>query len=400
MSILGSTFGRALAGVGEAGASIAQKYIDDEILRNRAQAMADIQRNSAVQQTKDIDAYQNDPTRRDALRGEATKDQEATEAARLRGDINRATNSELTEAETKRAAALAKASAQAAADVNRDATLKNGGDPEYIKALTKIAQAGRDPSAVAAHAAQTALAQFQLASAKKVADLQDELTSAISSGDQKAEEQARLKLDAIQGKGGKADKFYAVAENAGKAMAPALKVLADPAADPAAKEEAQQTIREQRALMTAAAKRAGVDLTEASKGSAPYEEGQEIRGKTDGKIYIVKDGVPVLKGQQSAAPAAAPSPRAAPASTLPSVQTGDAVLNSMGAENEQKLAGVEQQYRAAKAELQSAISSGGNPQAQIAAAQKLQGIRNSYTQLANSLFGNNAQRYVDKLNSI
>jgi hypothetical protein len=48
-------------------------------------------------------------------------------------------------------------------------------------------------------------------------------------------------------------------------MAPALKILADPVADATAKEEAQQTIREQRALMTAAAKRAGVDLTESSR---------------------------------------------------------------------------------------------------------------------------------------
>jgi hypothetical protein len=36
----------------------------------------------------------------------------------------------------------------------------------------------------------------------------------------------------------------------------------------------------------------------------------------------------------------------------------------------------------------------------VAAANKLQSIRNEYATLANSLFGNNAQRYIDKLNSI
>jgi hypothetical protein len=54
--------------------------------------------------------------------------------------------------------------------------------------------------------------------------------------------------------------FYTSAENASKAMAPALKILADPVADPAAKEEAQKTVRQLRAFVEDAAKRAGVDL--------------------------------------------------------------------------------------------------------------------------------------------
>jgi hypothetical protein len=370
--------------------------------------MADIQRNSAVQQAKEIDQYLNDPTRREVLRAETVKDTEAVDAQRLKGDIKRAESTELTDAEGRRAGAIAKASATATAEVQRDATLKNGSDPEYIKALTKIAESNRDPSAVAMHAAQTALAQFNLASAKKVADLQDTLTKAIAAGDTKAEEQARSQLEALQGKGGKAEKFYAVAEAAGRAMAPALKILADPAADPAAKEEAQQLIKSQQALMTAAAKRADVDLTEAGKAPVPpgaielLRKDPSTRDQFDAK-YGAGRAAEFLGAPQSpgaSTPAAPERPTAAPAaSTQPSNRTGDAVLNSMTADREQKLAGVAEQYRAAKAELQAAAGSG-QQQAAVAAANKLQSIRNEYATLANSLFGNNAQRYIDKLNSI
>lgn len=407
MNILGSTFGRALAGGGMAAADLANRYITADLQAQRDQAMADIQRNSAVQQAKEIDQYQNDPGRREGLRTESVKDLQAQESTKLKSDIDRASSTELTDAEGRRAGAIAKASATATAEVQRDTTLLNGSDPKYIAALTKIAQANRDPSAVASHAAQTALAQFQLASAKKVASLQDELTEAIANGDAKAEEQARLKLEGLQGKGGKAEKFYAVAEAAGRAMAPALKILADPVADATAKEEAQQTIREQRALMTAAAKRAGVDLTEASRVPEAQAHAQAQAALAAGAPLEavnkrLQDGgyapiqAPAGKGGASATAAA---PVAPAASTQPSNRTGDAVLNSMTADREQKLAGVAEQYRAAKAELQAAAGSG-QQQAAVAAANKLQSIRNEYATLANSLFGNNAQRYIDKLNSI
>jgi hypothetical protein len=49
-----SLFTSALAGAADAGSKVLNKYIDDDILRNRAQVLADIQRTSAVQQEGDI----------------------------------------------------------------------------------------------------------------------------------------------------------------------------------------------------------------------------------------------------------------------------------------------------------------------------------------------------------
>ena len=48
MGILGSAFGRALAGAGQAGAAIANKYIDEDLAKQRAQAFADIQHANTV----------------------------------------------------------------------------------------------------------------------------------------------------------------------------------------------------------------------------------------------------------------------------------------------------------------------------------------------------------------
>lgn len=98
MSVLASAIRGGLAGLGAGAAGIANKYIDEEIAAQRAQMLADIQRNSAVQQTKDIDAYTNDPSRRERLRAEEAKDLEARSAATLRGRINEETNPDLRQA--------------------------------------------------------------------------------------------------------------------------------------------------------------------------------------------------------------------------------------------------------------------------------------------------------------
>jgi hypothetical protein len=382
VNILGSTFGRALAGGGMAAADLANRYITADLQAQRDQAMADIQRNSAVQQAKEIDQYLNDPTRREVLRAETVKDTEAVDAQRLKGDINRANSKDLTDAEGRRAGAIAKASATATAEVQRDATLENGSDPKYIAALTKIAEANRDPSAVAAHAAQTALAQFQLASAKKVAALQDTLTKAIAAGDTKAEEQARSQLEALQGKGGKAEKFYAVAEAAGRAMAPALKILADPAADPAAKEEAQQLIKSQQALMEAAAKRAGVDLGGATTNEDPILKAlQANRDAAGNKGGGGKPAVPAASGQDK---------KAADKSTEPELSAIDRQIYS-------ELQPLATEYADARAKFQAAARSG--DQNAIAYWQKpLVESAKKLRQAADSRLGNGAQRYLQTLN--
>lgn len=98
MSVLASAIRGGLAGLGAGAAGIANKYIDEEIATQRAQMLADIQRNSAVQQTKDIDAYTNDPSRRERLRAEESKDLDARNAATLRGRVSEETNPDLRQA--------------------------------------------------------------------------------------------------------------------------------------------------------------------------------------------------------------------------------------------------------------------------------------------------------------
>lgn len=63
MSLLGSAFGRALAGGGAAVSSISAKFIDEELAMNRAQALAELQRTNAKNIREDDDAFRNDPTR-------------------------------------------------------------------------------------------------------------------------------------------------------------------------------------------------------------------------------------------------------------------------------------------------------------------------------------------------
>lgn len=58
-----SKFSRALAGAGAAVASIASKYIDEEMAMARAEALADLQRRTAGAIRDDDDAFRNDPTR-------------------------------------------------------------------------------------------------------------------------------------------------------------------------------------------------------------------------------------------------------------------------------------------------------------------------------------------------
>jgi len=63
MSILGSAVGRALAGGGAAVASLASKYIDEDLAQQRMQAHAELQRLTAKNIREDDDAFRNDPTR-------------------------------------------------------------------------------------------------------------------------------------------------------------------------------------------------------------------------------------------------------------------------------------------------------------------------------------------------
>jgi hypothetical protein len=255
MGILGSSLGRGLAGAGAAVADIANKYIDQALAAQRAQLLADIQRNSAVQQTKDIDAYQNDPGRRALLRTESGKDTAAAAEGALAADRTRATDPTLRQA--------AKDVLSDRAQAETEAEISRGNNPLYLKAKSNEAKATHIESA--ASLAQASLARFQMGVAQKTQDLREKLADAVRRGDDKEEAALRAQLDAFADKGGKKEKFYAIAEKAGAAISAALKSANDPNADENTKREAMATVRQQRALMERAAKDAGVDISDAAK---------------------------------------------------------------------------------------------------------------------------------------
>lgn len=104
MSLLGSALGRALAGGSQATAHIASRYIDEQLLAQRAQALADIQHANMVR----ADQHQNSPERRELMRKEAGKDVESAGAAETRALIERTGNTGLRQAEIDRTNAITK----------------------------------------------------------------------------------------------------------------------------------------------------------------------------------------------------------------------------------------------------------------------------------------------------
>lgn len=63
MGIMGSALGRALGGFGAGVSALANKYVDEDLAKQRAQALADIQRMNAKLIREDEDAFRNDPNR-------------------------------------------------------------------------------------------------------------------------------------------------------------------------------------------------------------------------------------------------------------------------------------------------------------------------------------------------
>jgi hypothetical protein len=115
MSLLGSTFGRALAGGGKAAAGIAAKYIDDEIARNRAQAIADIQFANSQRTRKADFEFENDPGNVATRVGTADTLYQAAEQSKKKADIGRMNDPELNTAKDADALREATRKAEAAA---------------------------------------------------------------------------------------------------------------------------------------------------------------------------------------------------------------------------------------------------------------------------------------------
>lgn len=145
MGLLGSAFGRALSGAGEAAQQLARRYIDDEILRNREEAFADLRVRTAGTIREQDDAFKNDPTRvaRDRQR---TQDDTvaARETARQQAPLDAQTAREVEAARlndgTLNEAARKKAAddAAAAAKSKNDQTKAEASDEQLLAARAKI----------------------------------------------------------------------------------------------------------------------------------------------------------------------------------------------------------------------------------------------------------------------
>lgn len=125
MGLMGSAFGRALAGGGRAAADIASKYIDAEIERNRMQALADIQRTSAQNTRKDQLQFDTDPNNISARVGAARTSAIETGRTANTVDAERLSDSTLRQAKIEAEKAKAEAERSREADKLEDPRLRN-----------------------------------------------------------------------------------------------------------------------------------------------------------------------------------------------------------------------------------------------------------------------------------
>lgn len=136
-----SLFTNALAGASSAGAEIANKYLDEKILRDRAQVLAELQRQSAKTIREDDDAFKNDPTRIARDRENRVADVQAVGTAQsevaLAGERAKVTDERLNQGRRDQAAR----DAALAHQTKIDQTMADAKNPAYLKAVADIENA-------------------------------------------------------------------------------------------------------------------------------------------------------------------------------------------------------------------------------------------------------------------
>lgn len=98
-----SIFKRLVGGAAQAGAQIANKYLDDQIAAQRAQMLAELQRTTAGQIREDDDAFRNDPMRVQRDRDRRAADIEADGKVRRQQKVADLTDPDLVTAESSKA---------------------------------------------------------------------------------------------------------------------------------------------------------------------------------------------------------------------------------------------------------------------------------------------------------
>jgi hypothetical protein len=178
-----SLFTNALAGAADAGSKVLNKYLDDEILRNRAQVMAGIQRTSAVQTEKDLTEYRQSPEVVDrGIANDVRRTNEVGDAQNsvaLRGKRNEASDQTITAGLVDRGRQVAQADADVRLDAQRRALTELGG------LETKLA--GDKADAVAkAQAKYREKPQHAPTPAEKLAQIKDALGRDLSPQEKEA----------------------------------------------------------------------------------------------------------------------------------------------------------------------------------------------------------------------
>lgn len=180
MGIMGSAFGRALGGFGAGVASLSNKYIDEDLAQQRAQAMADIQVATAGKIRQADDEFKNDPTR--IARDRATKRDDAIAAGATAQsvELNALANTTLQDARIASAVKTGAANrSEKVLDLQVEGKAKAeiekqfGNDPLLLAARKKLALANHVDSADSV--ARAELARMEIGDRKRLGGLYDEL---------------------------------------------------------------------------------------------------------------------------------------------------------------------------------------------------------------------------------
>lgn len=210
MGIMGSALGRALGGFGAGVSALANKYIDEDLAKQRAQALADIQLATAGKMREQEDAFRNDPNRlerdranrrADALSaGKTAREVEMEglndtglqdkklEVAGKTAEFNRGEKvkdvTALAPAEAAAEAGKAKARAQAESEIAK----QFGNDPLFLKAQRNLAQAKHVESSDTA--ARAELVRMEIKDRKRLGELYDGLAALEADAGMKPEVKA------------------------------------------------------------------------------------------------------------------------------------------------------------------------------------------------------------------
>ena len=396
-----SVWGRVAAGVGSAAVNITNKYIDEELSQQRAQFMSDLR----VKETKALDDYQMSEGRvarqREIEAGNSNAKFETERGQKLRS----ATDNELRAAE----AAAKDATARAVNKTNTDIAVENANDPRIAAAKQKGALADAETQRLVTIANGS---DKQFLSAMRTIEATDPKTAA-----QIATQRAHQALPPAQTEGVK------LSNDDKRNIQSLQKDMADVLSDPSlSKEERDKRLVSVNARLMAygGAKPAdgekferttesvdekGNKTTEKVTGTraprdpnaSPYPDGSELTG-SDGKLYVVQGGKPVLKGSTTGGPPAAPARQAAPAHSIADVALADTrpPADEFQQRALEKLNPLADDLRAAKARL-SAASKSGDPAALRLYAQEVQGLQSKLEAEANKTLGNSAQRFLADL---